>query len=139
MTNTDKQKIYNKLSFVLGSDPKLKYHWTELFNYIESFSETIDIETTLPSKIDVDQITKDAKSARYQKCVSNMKTLRKLNDLTLNELAVKLDMNLSQINYIEKGKRFPSEKIVDAYCKYFKISKSKILDFSITLEIKATP
>lgn len=64
----------------------------------------------------------------------NLRFLRKQNVLTLNDLASILDVSKSAISDYENEKTPLSVSVVLAYCKYFDVSISKIIQVKFNQE-----
>jgi len=63
-----------------------------------------------------------------------LKYLRVFNDLTMVELAKKLDLSQSYISEIESGKKQPTLQIIEKYADYFSMKPSTIMLFSEALD-----
>lgn len=56
-----------------------------------------------------------------------LRFLRKKSYLTQKEMAIRLKISVSHLNYIERGVRTLSIDLLEKYAKYFKISTSEFL------------
>lgn len=58
-----------------------------------------------------------------------LRLLRIANDLTIKEMANKMSVSSAYISAIERGKRKPSDNIIDKYSEVLNVSKTTISFF----------
>lgn len=62
---------------------------------------------------------------------ANLKTLRKLNNRTQEELSEMIDVHPQQVSKIETGNYFPSSTTLEKICYALNVSPAELFNFSI--------
>ena len=64
----------------------------------------------------------------YQELINtNIKNLRKNNNLTQEEFAEKIDISIQGLSNIERNRYQPTAETIDKICKAFKITPAELL------------
>lgn len=65
---------------------------------------------------------------KYQELINtNIKNLRKSNNLTQEEFAEKIDISIQGLSNIERNRYQPTADTIDKICKAFKITPAELL------------